>query len=262
MVAEKFAGLQIKKAADLAESTGLVMVVYGSPGTGKTTLFAQAQGSKYGGRVLLVDADSGTRSITDIEGLDVLTVDNWPQIESVQRSLVMDNHPYKTVIWDNLSEYQAISIRHIAGNEVPQIQHYNRSTLDMMRFTRFSRDLAKNKGINVGLIAWESPDKDESIGLIKHGVGFTPSLARQMPGLVDIIGYLTVANDGRRILTFQPSNRTDAKFRRAQVGPASKIPLTISYTLQDNLIVDLLNTFIGNQDWPTEKYMKKPVKDE
>jgi len=254
-VKAKFAGLTIRTAAELAEATGLVMVVYGAPGAGKTTVFAQAAGWK-GKRALLLDADSGTRSVTDIPDLDVITIESWAQLESVQRALASENHPYGTVLYDNLSEYQSLSIRSIAGNGPPEIQHWNRSTADMMRMTRFSRDLAKNKGINIGLIAWEAPEKDESTGVIKRDLGFTPSLARQFPGIVDIIGYLTVANDGRRILSFEPSNRSAAKFRRAQNSPASKIPLKITYRLEDKVIVDILNTFNG-QKWPEQKYRIK-----
>jgi phage nucleotide-binding protein len=251
----KFGGLIIRKAQELAEATGLVTVVYGAPGSGKTTLMSQAAGWE-GKKALLLDADSGTRSVTGIEDLDIIGIDSWAQLEAVNRALVSESHSYGTVIYDNMSEYQALSIRSIAGNNPPEIQHWNRSTADMMRTTRFGRDLAKNKGINVGFIAWEAPEKDESTGIIKRDLGFTPSLARQFPGIVDIIGYLTVANDGRRVLSFEPSNRSAAKFRRAQNSPAAKIPLKITYRLEDKVILDILNTFNG-QEWPEQKYRIK-----
>lgn len=249
-------GINILSAEELPP-WGISAAIYGPPGAGKTTFCAYACEAIDGAPVLDLDAEGGARSIMHLP-VEVAPVDTWEKIKRITAGIMaIEDLPYKTIILDNMSEYQALNLKSVAGSGQPQIQHYQTCTIDLLNLTRQYRDLAKRKGINVFFIAWESPEKDDSTGIIKKDVGFTPSLARQFPGIVDIVGYLSVEAGETRRLTFAPSIRTAAKFRRSLTEAARKIPLTINYKMEDKPIVDILNTLRGGADWPTSKYTKQ-----
>lgn len=250
-------GIEIKSITS-DTSWGMCIALYGPPGVGKTLRACEACYSEYGGRVLLLDAEGGRRSVTHMaDKVDFVEVNTWPKITSVTNAITKeDDCPYGTIVLDNMSEYQAISLRHLAGNEVAQIQHYNASTKDMLLLTRKWRDWAVQTGVNVIYIAWESPEKDEATGIIKRDVGFTPSLAKQFPGIVDIVGYMTPERRGIRKISFAPDRRTAAKFRRNKTEVAMEIPLEIYFDLDEMPIVDLLATLKGGKPWPKTKYTR------
>ena len=252
----KFAGLTIKKASEMA-AWGFCMVIYGAPGVGKTTLAATCADSLYGAPVLFCDADGGMRSISHRNDIDVIEVINWKQITSLTNE-VQKECPWKTIVHDNLSEYRIVNMRSITA-EIPTWPEYNRNTTEMLVFIRKWRDIARLHGINVIFIAWDKSEKDESTGFIKKELAFTPSLAETLPGVVDIIGHMTIENDPpifTRLLNFSPGPRTSAKFRRSKSEHASKIPLVIP----NPTMVDLLATLKGGEPWPESKYAKYEIK--
>lgn len=254
-----FAGLNVRQATEETPA-GISIAIYGAPGVGKTTLAAQASLSEYGGRTLFLDAEGGTRSISHLSNVDVIDIVDWNTFGKVTTELANPNAPceWGTIVLDNMSEFQAVNLRHIVDKRMPEIRDWGQTTSDMLYVTRLYRDLARKRGFNVFYIVWEAPEKDET-GIIKRDVGFTPSLARQFPGILDIVGYLTVDNNGIRVLSFAPSVRTAAKFRRSRKEQAMKIPLTLYYGVDDTPMVDLLNTLKGDLPWPDGKYLlKKP----
>ena len=257
-MSKTFAGLTVRQATEESPA-GISMAIYGAPGVGKTTLAAQASLSEYGGRVLFLDAEGGTRSISHLDNVDVIDIHDWAQFGKVTNVLANPNEAceWGTIVLDNMSEYQAVNLKHIVGKDIPQIQHWGQSTNDMLYVTRLYRDLARKRGFNVFYIVWEAPEKDEASGIIKRDVGFTPSLARQFPGIIDIVAYLTVEADQTRVLSFAPSPRTAAKFRRSRSEAARDIPLVLYYNAEDLPMIDLLATLKGGQAWPTGKYTRK-----
>lgn len=256
-MSNRFAGLTILKANETTD-WGLCMAIYGAPGVGKTTFAAGAADSKYGSPVLYLDIESGIRSISHRSDIDTIQITAWAQVSAFINSLKSQAElRWRTIVIDNMSELQTLTLKAAMGDsEMPQIQHYGKSTADVLSFVRTCRDMARSRAINFLMIAWESPEKDESTGLIKRDIGFTPSLAKTFPGLVDQVGYL-VADDRapyRRTLHFEPSIRTAAKFRRNLSEIAAEIPLTFSYALQDNPLADLLATLVGGESWPKDRY--------
>lgn len=245
------------RPATIPPASGMCIAIYGAPGTGKTTLAAQAALSDLGKPVLVIDAEGGSRAIAHMKDVYIADVKTWQEVVDVSNTVANTKNEFKTVVLDNMSEFQQMNLKRIVGNGLPQIQHYGQNTNEMLGFVRLWRDIARDSGLNVIFIAWESPEKDESTGIIKRDLGFTPSLAKQFPGIIDLVGYLTVDNSGTRILSFAPSTRTAAKFRRSQSEVAMQIPLTLYYGLNENPLVDLLNTLKGQLDWPTGKYLKK-----
>jgi hypothetical protein len=256
-IKRKFGGVQIQKPSEIKE-TGECLALYGVAGSGKTTLAATATRSALGSPLLYVDVEGGVRAIRHLDDVDVLEVGSWSELESIRREIKLQRHDYKCIVFDNMSEMQAMNMKHIVGNETPQIQHWGKSTADLLAFTREMRDLTSRSDLNVILIAWDYPEKEESTGIVKRQIGFTPSLAEKFPGIINTVGHITIKNNPpfyTRMLGFAPGPRTDAKLRRSQIDSAMSIPLEIPFGLDQPLMADLLEALRGVKPFPVDKYV-------
>lgn len=252
--AAKFAGMDIRSS--LSPDYGFCGALYGSAGSGKTTLAGSIVNSDYGTPALLVDAEGGADVVSHLEerGLSTIAPKDWSDIVNIGMQYKMGNRPYKSVIFDNLSEIQYMHIRSVVPEgQLPEIKHYNKNVADMVAWIRFWRDQARFHGINVVFVAWESFVKDENGILLKKGVQLRPKLAEQFPGIVNFVGYLYVEpklpNWGR-VLELTPDPKLDSKFRRSPESRAMQIPLKIGNP-DLGTILDVLK---GGKDWPVEKH--------
>jgi hypothetical protein len=214
--------------------------------------------------VLVVDGEGGATAIANKQYVDVIQASKWRDVEAVlreiERSKPEDKMPYRTVVFDNLSEYQTIQLASIVGEQLTgvEIQHWGQNTAALMRFTRRVRDLSRFKGINTVMLAWQDSSEDELSKKVRHGVALTNKLAARLPGVVNVVGYLSVMDNAplhTRRLSFAASPRTDAKFRRAANDKASAIPLELYYGLHQNPIVDILSTLYDNVPFPAAQYL-------
>lgn len=87
----------------------LTALVYGRSGSGKTTLAAT-----FPKKILLLDIrDKGTDSIKDVEGIDVLEINNWEEFETVYWALQNEPHEYQTLVVDTISNLQELAISEV-----------------------------------------------------------------------------------------------------------------------------------------------------
>lgn len=234
----KETNLKFLKASDVNDAWGINMLVYGSPGVGKTTLAASAQDSPFGADVLFIDVEGGVRSIADRDDITVFRPDSFDDIKEVYLELKNGSLPYKTVVVDSIGETQALGLRTImrtAKNpEFPQLQDYGKSNEQIGRLIRSLRGLAQATGINVIITALAVESKDENTGAILTRPALTPKALELAAGAVDMMGYLTQDRDGKRILKFQPHPAYMAKLRQPISG--AQIPLVI----ENPSMVDIL----------------------
>lgn len=100
----------LAKAQPVSETDAFVTALfYGRSGTGKTTL-----ASTFPKKLLLLDfRDKGTDSIKDVPNIDVISIVNWEDIESLYWALKKGDHKYKTVVLDTISGMQDLAIKEV-----------------------------------------------------------------------------------------------------------------------------------------------------
>jgi len=171
----------------------LSILIYGRSGTGKTTI-----GSTFPKPLLFVDIqEKGTDSISNVEGVDVITVSTWAELEEVYWYLGTGagKEKYKSVVLDQVSSMQDFAMAH-AMEEEGKDQMSQRLwgiTGGLMKTWLLNyRDLT-DSGINVGFIAHdratkgEGSDEDETLDP-SIGPRLMPSVAGLLNGAVKVIG--------------------------------------------------------------------------
>ena len=189
----KFADLEkrITPVADL----GLVVAAcfYGRAGTGKTTLACS-----FPGPILILDIrEKGTDSVSDLENVDMLPVEDWGDIEKVYWYLKSNPTKYKTVIWDAVSAAQDYAL-------IEALEKHGKSEGDQLSKRDFGvagglmktwitnyRDLVED-GINVVFLAHDrtTDGQDGEDGELTPSVGprLMPSVASALNAAVKMIG--------------------------------------------------------------------------
>lgn len=172
----------------------LSMLVYGRSGTGKTT-FA----GSFPTPALLIDVrEKGTDSIANLDGVDVVQVEHWSDIEEIFWYLKKEKK-YKSVIIDQVSSMQDMAMVHAMaeeGKDVMSQRLWGVVSGLMKTWLLNYRDLV-DEGINVLFIAHDRTNKgdgeseDDTIDP-QVGARLMPSVAGMLNGAVKVIGQTFV----------------------------------------------------------------------
>ena len=127
----------------------LTVLIYGTPGMGKTTLLGNLKG-----RTLIVDADKGTSVLTGCENVDVLRLsDDFREVPELVKQLKA-SCPYDNVCLDSLSELERAILARLASTNsagIPTLQDYGKVNSSIMNICRQLRDI----NANIFFTAWE-----------------------------------------------------------------------------------------------------------
>src|SRR5882724_1353442 len=101
-----------KKIAPVAERPPFFsMLVYGESGRGKT-----AFASTFPKPILLLDIDEkGTDTIAKVPGIDVIHIEDWHELEQTYWFLKSKEHPYQTVVIDQITQMQDLAMAYVRG---------------------------------------------------------------------------------------------------------------------------------------------------
>lgn len=175
----------------------LSSLIYGRSGTGKTTFSAS-----YPKPALLIDIrEKGTDSIANVEGIDVVSINSWSDLEEIYWYLKdgEGSTKYKSVLLDQVSSMQDLAMEHAMAEEGREVmsQRLWGVVSGMMKTWLINyRDLT-DQGINVCFIAHdraskgEGSDEDDTIDP-QVGARLMPSVAGTLNGAVKVIGYTFV----------------------------------------------------------------------
>jgi len=188
-MAEEATGVLSRISAVKSLPKVLSALIYGRSGTGKTTI-----GSTFPAPILFIDIrEKGTDSISNVEGVDVVSIEKWSELEEVYWFL--KGSKYKSVILDQVSSMQDLAMEHAMEEEGKDVmsQRLWGITGGLMKTWLLNyRDLT-DAGINVGFIAHdratkgEGADEDETLDP-SIGPRLMPSVAGLLNGSVKVIG--------------------------------------------------------------------------
>ena len=115
--------MNIINAKDI-QQPHLTVLIYGTPGMGKTTLLGNLKG-----RTLIVDVDKGTSVLIGNENVDVLRLsEDFREVPELVKQLKA-SCPYENVCLDSLSELERAILARLANTNstgIPTLQDYGK----------------------------------------------------------------------------------------------------------------------------------------
>lgn len=184
--------MPIIKKNDVTPERPIIIVIYGTPGSGKTSAAITANSP------ILIDTDRGYDRA--VQRVDTIEARRWQDIDSEMDTI----RTYKTVIVDTaksmLDDY--LSIYAVE-------QNYKLKTNSLKRFGQMFDDFKlfvntlRNGGSDIIFICH---DKETAEGdIIKHSPDCTGQSKDLLLRIADQVGYISVVN-GKRVITFEPSD--------------------------------------------------------
>lgn len=253
----------------------LAMLVYGRSGTGKTTF-----GGTFPKPALLLDIrEKGTDSVSNIEGLDVIQIDTFSELEEVYWYLLSEEgKKYKSVIIDQISQLQDLIMDHVMREEGKDVmsQRLWGNVSGLMKTWLFNyRDLI-DANINVLFIAHDRTtdvDSDSSEDQIDPSVGprLMPSVAGTLNGAVKVIGSTFIrevfSDDGSRGVEYGMRTGPHAYYTtKLRVPTGTAVPEWIGNPSYDKIMAlmsgetkAIRKKRSGTEESPTEVESTEPV---
>lgn len=200
----------------------LNLLVYGPAGSGKTYLAGTAQDHPDTSPVLFLDMEGGTTTLRHRKDIDVVRVETTERLNEVYEMVAMDTEDYyKTIVLDSLTELHSVIMSDVMkvriekrpdlAGEPPGMKEWGLAGDKLKVVVRAFRDLP----CNTILIALDKTDKDEN-GKVSISPSLPGQLSGNIPGFLDIVGYMTAneEDDGivRRLQT-QKTRKVIAKDR-------------------------------------------------
>lgn len=218
----------------------LNILVQGDAGAGKTYFGGTAQDHELTAPLLVLDMEGGTTTLRHRKDVDVKRCHNFEEFWAAYELLEADaGHTYKTVLVDSLTELQKMDLTDIMVKvvnkdsdrdpDVPSMREWGKTTQHIRNVIRRFRDLPCNVVFTV--LSKREKDNEGNTVIIPDLPG---KLAWQVPGFVDIVGYLYADVDNdiiERRMQFQPTRKVMAKDRTAALG-AVLINPTVSDLLE------------------------------
>lgn len=212
-------------------------MVYGDWGTGKTMLLGTAQDHPATSPALVLDIEAGSSTLRHRPDVDVVRVSSVKQLMEQYKELEEDaaggNPHYKFLGIDSLTELQKLDMSDIMRGvvkrdserdpDVPSMREWGKGANHMRQIVRAFRDLP----YNVAFTALVARDQDDQSGAVKYGPDLPGKLKGQIPGFLDVVGYLhtvTEKDEITRRLLVQPTQKYAAKDRLGVGGPVIENP--------------------------------------
>ena len=227
-----------------AINRGISLVIYGDPGTGKTTLATTLPA----GETLIINSEAGLGPLlgTNHVVFNLLAAVKGYEIEAVvdelYKYLRTQKHEFKYVVIDNMSELEQQLILNLTmrrGKDTPELREYGDVGFKMKEWVRLFRDLTY-QGITVVFNAWEFPLEIKNIEgsiITKTFPLIGKRIAPQVCGVVDVVGHMEVhEKSGKRWIRFGPSEQyiTKCQFKGLDTGEPADLPLILNKLMTYN----------------------------
>jgi ATP-dependent Lon protease len=196
--------MPIIKRNDVMPERPVIIVLYGTPGTGKTSLANTAKNP------ILIDTDRGSDRASN--RVDTLMASKWMDIENEKEAI----KTYDTVVIDT-----AKSLLDDYLSDYVVSQNYKLKTNGLKRFGEMAEKFKEFVNFlrqNQSDIIFVCHDKEQAEGdVIKHSPECTGQSKDLLLRIADQVGYVTMVN-GQRTIVFDPTDTTIGK-NVAQIPP-------------------------------------------
>lgn len=196
-------------------------LIYGRPGSGKTTLAASAADHPDMAPILVANFEGGLLSVAgrgDVDAVDIRTMEQMDDIFWGLRNRTPGFEHYKTLIVDSGSEMQTLALEEAVREDITaqrkkgkglertiddiELQNYGKSGAQLARMMRWFRDLPVNVIITaLPKFVFASGGNERTSAPIEVFPSFTNRLATQIMGYVDFVWYLYEEGGTRQMLT-------------------------------------------------------------
>jgi len=167
--------------------------------------------------MLLLDVnDLGTDSISDVKGIEVVSVRSWDDFETVYWYIRKHPKKYKTITIDTITQIQRLCVLKVSSNSNKDAERagewgtmtkkdWGNVASAMKNWITNYRDLAVEVGVEVVFLAQDrvfSGDEDEeetSMLMPEVGPQLSPAVVKHLNASVDVIGYTYVRRKVREV---------------------------------------------------------------
>lgn len=189
--------MAIIKKEDVFPQRPVIILIYGTPGVGKTSLFNTSD------TPLLLDCDRGADR--SIHRQDTIIANSWQEVlqdeQEIKKYKTLGIDTAKAVLDDFLMTHVIDQDYKLKTNK---LKAYGAIGDEFKLFINARR----NEGIDIVVIAHAKEDKDGDI--IKLSPDVTGQSKDLLLRIADQVGFLTMVNN-KRTLTFEPSDKTIGK---------------------------------------------------
>lgn len=221
-------------------------LIYGESGAGKTTLAGTIAEP-----TLVISAESGLLTLKN-KKIDVIDIsqDDHGSIIPKEKRIARLGEVYQYLLTDEArSKYKWIfidSLTEISQNLIEQLNQefperkdslvmYGENAKRMRSLVKSFRDLPY---YNIVMVALSIIDKDEN-GLRYNAFDLVGGFSAKLPGFFDLVMYLGIDKDGKRVLITEKSDRVIAKDRsnslaKLEAPDLSVIASKINKTKENN----------------------------
>lgn len=203
---------------------GINFFLYSDPGVGKTPFIADRP------KTLIIDADLGAESAVGTPA-DIWPATTWADIDETYEYLRHEDHGYEWVWFDGIGVGQLRLLTDIMEELHSRKPHRKVWAADqgeyqenMVRLKQYIQKMCKLP-INFGVTShpWRYQDAVTGDEMIMPWIQ-----GKQMPqticGMMNVIGFLTMDEDGQRLLYTKPRHGYYARDRFKALGPGMKNP--------------------------------------
>jgi hypothetical protein len=221
----------------MRDMQGLLLLLFGFPGCGKTTLGTTVTRSELGSPLLVVNFDEEVRSIADRDDIMVWPgvkqggkVGSWDKANAFLTRLQGREHPFKSIMFDTLNRAAELALRKVRESGNPNRdgrQIFGEANDMVLQLVETWATLSRERGINVIFTCHAREVQEGENGPVYIRPDVTPGIVRGLYQKVSTIGYLEDArtNRPRKLITHNTA-RVVAKNHQPRSGP--QVPTDIS----------------------------------
>lgn len=210
----------LTQPSELKHNQPISCLIYGQPGTGKTTLALSAD------KPVLIDLDRGLYRVEKRFQCPSLQVENYQQILDLLKSGELA--PFNTIVIDTLGKLVDRMGDYVARQN-PKFKQGD-GTLSMkawgaikVQFTALVKQIF-NSNKSVIFVAHEKEDKDDDIRFVRPDV--YGSSGKDIVKELDLMGYMEMKGN-KRTVSFTPNEKYYAK-NALNLPPVIEVPNTAS----------------------------------